>query len=142
VIWLTQTWGDIVAAMPYYPQPDPANPARRVQVGDSVVVAIRSEGAQSVRAKLCDLSATGGLLLLSKALEEGDFVEVALQTTNGTVHGMAELLVTKRELTEGCLQPFRFVAMDDESHTKLRMALQSFLDQARRSAPPSKRRKV
>ena len=42
--------------MTYYPQPDPANPARRVQVGGSVAVAIRSEGAEVVRAKLCDLS--------------------------------------------------------------------------------------
>jgi hypothetical protein len=128
--------------MTYYPQPNPANPARRVQISGSVAVAIRSEGAELVRAKLCDLSATGGLLLLSKALEEGDFVEVGLQTSQGTVHGMAEILVTKRELTEGCLQPFRFVAMDDESHTKLRMALQSFLDQTRRSAPSSKRRTI
>ena len=128
--------------MTYYPQPDPANPAQRVQVGGSVVVSIRSEGAQPVRAKLCDLSATGGLLLLSKAFEQGDFVEVALQTSQGTVHGMAEVLVTKRELTEGCLQPFRFVAMDDESHTKLRMALQSFLAQSKHSAPSSKRRTV
>jgi hypothetical protein len=128
--------------MTYYPQPDPANPARRVQIGGSVVVAIRSEGTQLVRAELCDLSATGGLLLLSKALEEGDFVEVALQTSKGTVHGMAELLVTKRKLTSGCLQPFRFVAMDDESHDKLRMALQSFLDLTNRGVPPSKRRTV
>lgn len=128
--------------MPYYPQPDPANPARRVQVGGSIIVAIRSEGAQPVTAKLCDLSATGGLLFLSKALAEGDFVEVALPTSSGTVHGMAELLVTKRKLTEGCFQPFRFVAMDDESHTKLRMVLQSFLAQTKRSAPSSKRRMV
>jgi hypothetical protein len=115
--------------MTYFPQPNPANPARRVKVGGSVVVAIRSDGAQPVRAKLHDLSATGGLLLLPKPLGEGDFVEVAFQTSKGTVHGMAELLVAKRESNSGCLQPFRFVAMDDENHNRLRMALASLLDQ-------------
>jgi hypothetical protein len=63
--------------MTYFPQPNPANRARRVKVGGSVVVAIRSDRAQPVRAKLHNLSATGGLLLLSKPLEQGDFVEVA-----------------------------------------------------------------
>jgi hypothetical protein len=126
--------------MTYFPQPDPANPARRVKVDGSVAVAIRVEGAQTLRGKLHDLSATGGLLLVSKPLEQGDFVEVVLQTTKGTVHGMAELLVAKHESTSGCLQPFRFVAMDDENHTRLRMALESLLDQTTVGHPSSKRR--
>jgi hypothetical protein len=116
--------------MTYYPQPDPANPARRVQVGGSVVVAIRSEGAQLVRAELCDLSATGGLLLLSKALEEGDFVEVAFQTSHGVVRGMAEVLSARSKSKSGCLQSFRFVAMEDEDHNRLRMTLESLRNQA------------
>lgn len=126
--------------MTYFPQPDPVNPARRVKVGGSVVVAIRSEGSQSVRAKLHELSATGGLLILSKAFEQGDFVEMAFQTSKGTIHGMAELLVASGESTSGCLQPFRFVALDDEDHTRLRMALESLLDQmvgVGSSKPPS-----
>jgi Flp pilus assembly pilin Flp len=31
-------------------------------------------------------------------------------------------------LTSGCLQPFRFVALDDDDHTRLRMAMESLLD--------------
>jgi hypothetical protein len=81
------------------------------------------------RAKLHELSTTGGLLLLSKAFEQGDFVEVAFPTSKGTVHGMAELLAARSESTSGCLQPFRFVALDDEDHTRLRMALESLSDQ-------------
>src|SRR6201984_435884 len=60
--------------MTYFPQPHPANRQRLLKVGGSVVVAIRSEGAGVIRAKLHELSATGGLLLLSKAFEQGDFV--------------------------------------------------------------------
>ena len=124
--------------MTYFPQPNPANPARRVKVGGSIVVAIRSEGAQPVRAKLHNLSATGGLLLMSKPLEQGDFVEVAFQTSKGTVQGMAEFLVAKHKSTSGCLQPFRFVAMDDENHTRLRMVLEAHSDQITVGGPSSK----
>ena len=124
--------------MTYFPQPNPANRARRVKVGGSVVVAIRSDGAQPVRAKLHDLSLTGGLLVLSKALEQGDFVEVAFQTSKGIVQGMAELLAARRQSTSGCLQPFRFVALEDDDHTRLRMVLDSLLDRAVVAVRPSK----
>jgi hypothetical protein len=67
--------------------------------------------------------------VLSKALEQGDFVEVAFQTSHGIVRGMAELLSPNCQTTSGCLQPFRFVALDDEHHTRLRMTLESLLDQ-------------
>jgi len=125
--------------MTYFPQPNPVKRASRVKLGGSVVIAIRSEGSQPVRAKLHELSATGGLLVLSKAFEQGAFVEVAFQTSQGTVHGMAELLLARCQSTSGCLQPFRFVALDDEDHTRLRMALESLLDQTMVGVPSSKR---
>jgi c-di-GMP-binding flagellar brake protein YcgR len=115
--------------MTYFPQPNPTNRARRVRLPGSVVVAVRSEGSEPVRAKLNELSATGGLLVLSKALEQGDFVEVAFQTSHGIVRGMAELLSTRGKSNSGCLQPFRFVALEDEDHTRLRMTLESLWDQ-------------
>jgi hypothetical protein len=125
--------------MTHFPQPNPAKRASRVKLSSSVVIAIRSEGSQPIRAKLHRLSATGGLLLLSKAFEQGAFVEVAFQTSQGTIHGMAELLLPRCESTSGCLQPFRFVALDDEDHTRLRMALESFLDQTMVGVLSSKR---
>jgi hypothetical protein len=115
--------------MAYFPQPNPAKRARRVRVRGAVAVAVRSEGSQPVRGFLHELSATGGLLVLSKALERGDVVEVAFQTSHGIVRGMAELLSATCQSTSGCLQPFRFVALDDEHHTRLRMTLESLLDQ-------------
>src|SRR6266542_3022569 len=113
--------------MTHFPQPNPAKRAPRVKVGGSVIVAIRSEGAQSVRAKLHQVSATGGLLLLLKALEQGEFVELAFQTKEGTVQGMAELLAATRQSSSGCLQPFRFIALNDDDFTRLRMAMESLL---------------
>ena len=125
--------------MTYFPESNPANPARRVKIRESIVVAIRSEGSQPIRGKLHDLSATGGLLLLSEAFEQGDFVELAFPTSAGTVHGMAELLATKQESPSGCLQPFRFVALDDENHATLHKALESLLYQTLVVPRPTKR---
>ncbi len=122
--------------MAYFPQTNPAKRAVRVKFPGSVVVAIRSEGSQAVTGKLCDLSTTGGLLLLTKALEPGDFVEVAFETTPGIVCGMAELLAARDRSESGCLQPFRFVALDDADHTRLCMTLDSLQKGA--SAPPVK----
>jgi hypothetical protein len=125
--------------MTYFPQLNPATPAKRLKIGGSVVVAIRPQGdSQPVRAKLHELSATGGLLILSKAIEQGAFVEVAFQTSQGRVRGMAELLSPRRESTSGCLQPFRFVALDDQDHSRLRIAIQSLLDQSVVRAPSNK----
>ncbi len=114
--------------MTYFPQPNPSKRARRVKLPGSVVVAVRSEGSQPVRAKLHELSTTGGLLVLSNALEQGDLV-VSFQTSHGIVRGMAELLSVRRKSQSGCLQPFRFVALEDEYHTTLRMTLESLRDQ-------------
>ncbi len=124
--------------MTYCPQPDPANPAHRVKVRGSVVVAIRSEGTQPVRAKLHELSTTGGLLVLSKALEQGDVVEVAFQASQGTVRGMAELLSVRCESKSGCLQAFRFVALEDGDDTRLRMTLESLIGQTVIGSRPAK----
>jgi len=92
---------------------------------------IRSESSGTVRAKLHLLSATGGLILLAKPLESGDFVQVTFQTSQGVVRGMAEIMQPTRKSTSACLQPFRFVALDDEDHTRLRMAMESALDTAK-----------
>jgi len=100
-----------------------------VKLDGSVLVAIRVEGADSVRAKLCELSATGGLLMLAKPLEAGEFVELAFQTTKGAVQGMAEILEPRVKASSGCLQPFRFIALEDEAHSRLNTALESLLDQ-------------
>ena len=126
--------------MTYFPQPNPAKRARRVRLPGNMLVAVRSEGGQPVRAKLHEVSATGGLLVLSKALEQGDFVEVAFQTTHGTIRGMAELLSARCESTSGCLQPFRFVALDDADHNRLRKTLESLVKETLIGSGPANER--
>jgi hypothetical protein len=43
---------------------------------------------------------------------------------------MAEMLSPTRKATDGTLQPFRFIALGDDDHRNLRMALQSVADQS------------
>jgi len=116
--------------MTHFPQPHPSRRAARVQLGDSVLAAIRLEDGRRAKAKLQTISATGGLLALPSSLAQGDFVEVAFQTQSGPVHGMAEVLSPTRKTTSGVLQPFRFVALEDEDHRRLRSSLDSVADRS------------
>jgi hypothetical protein len=100
-----------------------------VKLDGSVFVTIRGDGANSVQAKLRELSATGGLLMLAKPLRVGELVELTFQTCKATVHGMAEILEPMANARAGCLQPFRFVALEDEAQGRLSTVLQSLLDQ-------------
>jgi hypothetical protein len=114
--------------MTHFPQPHPSRRAARVQLGDSVLAAIRLEDGRRAKAKLQTISVTGGLLRLTQSLAQGDFVEVAFQTQSGPVHGMAELLSPMRKMEDGVLQPFRFVALEDDDHRRLRTSLDHVVD--------------
>ena len=116
--------------MTHFPQPHPTKRAARVQLGGSVLAAVRFDDGQRSRAKLYSISVTGGLLKLAKPLGQGDFVEIGFQTKVGAVIGMAEMLSPTRKATDGTLQPFRFIALGDDDHRNLRMALQSVADQS------------
>ena len=109
--------------MTHFPQPHPSRRAARIQLGDSVLAAIRLEDGRRTKAKLQTISATGGLLRLGHSLGQGEFVEVAFQTQAGPVHGMAEVLSPMRKINDGVLQPFRFVALEDDDHRRLRTSL-------------------
>ena len=109
--------------MTHFPQPHPSRRAARVQLGDTVLAAIRLEDGRRAKAKLQTISVTGGLLRLAQSLGQGDFVEVAFQTQAGPVHGMAEVLSPMQKTGDGVLQPFRFVALEDDDHRRLRTTL-------------------
>jgi hypothetical protein len=114
--------------MTHFPQSNSAKRATRVKFGGSILVSIRSEASGTVRAKLHVLSITGGSFILAKPLEQGDFVQVTFQTSQGAIRGMAEILQPSRKSASGCLQPFRFVALDDEDHARLRRTMELQLD--------------
>jgi hypothetical protein len=123
--------------MTHFPQPHPSRRAARVQLGDSVLAAVRLEDGRRTKAKLQTISVTGGLLHLAQSLAQGDFVEVAFQTQAGPVHGMAEILSPMRQTTDGVLQAFRFVAIEDDDHRRLRTSLDHVVERSLLGMKPS-----
>jgi hypothetical protein len=116
--------------MTHFPQPHPSRRAARIQLGASVLAAIRFEDGRHAKAKLQTISATGGLLQVPKQLAQGDFVELAFQTQSGPVRAMAEILSPMRKTKEGVLQAFRFVALEDDDHRRLRISLDHVTDRS------------
>ncbi|MFY9683167.1 MAG: PilZ domain-containing protein [Candidatus Sulfotelmatobacter sp.] len=116
--------------MTHFPQPHPSRRAARVQLGASVLAAIRFEDGRHANAKLQTISATGGLLRLPRPFAEGDFVEVAFQTQSGPVRAMAEILSPMGKTKDGVLQPFRFVALEDDDNRRLRTSLDHVTDRS------------
>jgi (p)ppGpp synthase/HD superfamily hydrolase len=116
--------------MTHFPRTNANQRSPRVQLNGSVAAAVMAEGGQRARAKLQCISINGGLLQLQHELSTGDFVEIAFHTRSGAVHGMAEMLYPTRKFQSACLQPFRFIALADDDHRKLRMALDSALDRS------------
>src|SRR5271170_7203389 len=109
--------------MTHFPQPNSQHRATRIQLRNSAQALVKLEDGQRAKAKLQIVSVTGGLLQLAKALEAGGFVEVAFQTNSGPVHGMAEMLQPRRTKANAIVQPFRFVALDDDDHKTLRLVV-------------------
>jgi hypothetical protein len=116
--------------MTHFPQPHPSRRAARVQLAESVLAAIRLEDGRRTRAKLQTISVTGGMLCLAGSLGSGAFVELAFQTQSGPIHGMAEILSPVRKTTAGVMQPFRFVALEDDDHRRLRTSLDHVADRS------------
>jgi hypothetical protein len=116
--------------MTHFPQPSANQRSPRIELNGAVGAAIRAESGQQERAKLQSISITGGLLELQKALATGDLVEIAFHTRAGPVHGMAEMLQPTRKFQSAFLQPFRFIALDDDDHRKLRKSLDEAFDRS------------
>ena len=98
--------------MTHFPQTHPQHRAQRVQFQSSIPVVI----------KLNDGHSAAG------ALEQGNLVEVTIETESGAVKAMAEILQPTRKSKDGILQPFRFIALEDKDHLTLRNALDSRVD--------------
>jgi PilZ domain len=101
--------------------------APRVQL-DSVPAAIRLDNGTRTRVKIQTISLTGGLLAVVEAFGEGEAVQIAFQTRSGPIQGIAKMLrPTSRG--ESCMQPFRFVELDNEDSQKLRLAVEAAREQ-------------
>ena len=100
--------------------------AARVKVGGAVRVSLLLEGPRCVRAKLHELSGSGGLLHLRHALKEGSSLEMAFHLPSGIVRASGEALRVEWA-TGGCLQAFRFIRLEEQDRENLQGAVQGLL---------------
>jgi hypothetical protein len=108
----------------HFPQPHQNQRAVRVPFHNMAPAAIRFEDGRRGRGKLRTISLTGGLLRLSKPLVPGTLIEVIFLSSGGPVLGIAELL-TPVSTTLKCLQPFKFIMIDDDDYQRLNSLIQS-----------------
>lgn len=113
--------GILQYAMTYFPQPHSKRRAVRVTLAGTPSTAIRFDDGRCTTGKLQIVSVTGGLLRMPKPLCPGALVEIMFLTQFGPVLGMAELL-SPCSATLRCLQPFRFIILDD-AFTDLKLRL-------------------
>jgi hypothetical protein len=115
--------------MTHYPQINAFHRATRIQLTTAPAVVKLTDGNRT-KGKLQVVSATGGLLQLTRPISDGDFVELAFQTHSGSIQGMAEMLTPVRTAPGSVFQPFRFVAMGDEDHRTLDMIIAAESDKS------------
>jgi hypothetical protein len=94
-----------------------------VKLAGTVLTMLRLENGRQLRGKLHIVSTTGGLMHLDDALDEGIKVEVMFHVGSCTVRNKARLLFPMWA-TKGCMQPFEFIDVPEDS----KKALQAELD--------------
>ena len=113
--------------MAHFPQPHGKQRAVRVEFEGRIPATLRFEDGRHRRGRLRRISLTGGLLRVSPPLVAGMLVEVIFLSPRGPVLGLAELL-SPASSTLKCLQPFKFIMIDDENYGRLTSLISSFHD--------------
>ena len=127
--------------MPRSKRTDQARRAPRLKLSGTVLALLRLGNGREVRARLHQLSFTGGLLHLEKPLDEGIKVEVMFHVCESTIRSQAVMLFPMWA-TQGCLQPFEFANLGEENRQKLEADLQRFLTSTANGSPALNRAAV
>jgi hypothetical protein len=98
----------------------------RVKLGGSILALLQLQNRRQIHTRLNQLSCNGGLLQLEKPLDEGIVVEVLFHVGSTTVRSKAEMLFPMWA-TKGCLQPFRFMDMEEAVRGSLEEDLKALL---------------
>lgn len=109
----------------------------RVKLRGSVLVLMRLPNKRSVRAAFHQLSTSGGVVHLEKPLDEKLVVEMIFHINESTIRSKAQMLFPMWA-TQGWMQPFRFVELQDASREILDTSLKSFLGETAKGAAAGK----
>lgn len=115
--------------MTHFLQRRPPRRAPRVSPQGSISAVIRLENGRQLRAKLKQLSISGGLLEVATHMEERTWVELTIYLSSGPARTIAEMMFPMRR--EGVyLQPFRFTSMGAEELHALDREINGLLQQS------------
>jgi hypothetical protein len=122
--------------MPQSFRPENGRRAPRVKLAGTVLALLRLENGREIRARLHQLSFTGGLLHMEQPLDEGIKVEVVFHVGTCTVRSKAAMLFPMWA-TQGYLQPFEFRDVQEADRQKLEADLRKFLESSSDCPSPS-----
>lgn len=114
--------------MTYLPQSQRIQRSPRVSFAEPTPAVVRVDSGLRVAGKLDVISLNGGLLSLSKPLNEGSVVKVMFVTQSGPVLGEAEML---RPVHRGA-QAFKFTMLLHDDQRRLKAAILLTQDRTRR----------
>lgn len=121
--------------MPRRPhEPHQEDRPARVKLHGTILALIQFENGRRVRARLHQLSISGGTVNLETPVDEGITVELMFHVGTTTVRTKAEMMFPLWA-TKGCLQPFRFSELADEQRARLESDLQALLVPSTAAAP-------
>jgi hypothetical protein len=98
----------------------------RVKLGGTILAVILLENGRQIRARLSQLSTNGGLLSLESPLDESIRVTILFHLGETSVRCRVQMLFPMWA-TQGCLQPFRFIELSDESRDGLTRELDALV---------------
>ena len=98
----------------------------RVKLGGSILALVLLENGRQIRSRLSQLSTNGGLLSLESPLDESIGVTVLFHIGVTSVRCRARMMFPMWA-TQGCLQPFRFVELSEESRNGLTRELEALV---------------
>jgi hypothetical protein len=112
--------------MPHSKQTNDERRAPRVKLAGTILAMVRLESGREIRARLHQLSFTGGLLHLDAPLDEGIKADVMFHVGGSTIRSKAAMRFPMWA-TQGCLQPFEFTDLGEDDRLKLKADLEKFL---------------
>jgi hypothetical protein len=105
---------------------DDVRRAPRVKLAGTILALVQLENGRQIRARLHQLSFTGGLLHLEAPLDEGIKAQIMFHVGGSTIRSTTVMLFPMWA-TQGCLQPFEFTGLGEADRRKLEGDLQKFL---------------
>jgi len=98
----------------------------RVSLAGSILALVVLESGRQIRGRMNQLSVNGGLAAFEQPLDEGIRVTVLFHVGGTSVRCRAQLMFPMWA-TQGCLQPFRFLELPEESRAGLTRELEAMV---------------